>query len=181
MERYRHLVDSSPDGILIVDADRIRFANPAAKVLLAADDGEVIGRSIVDCFDNDGGDGIGERLRRAQAGDVAPFEARIVRPDGTRLDVSVTAAPLPLEGDRAVQLIVREPTAQQQAYRDLRDSEERLTLAVAGALEGVWDWNLETDAVVYSERWKQMLGYSGEEIEPHVSAWERLVHPDDRP
>src|SRR6202008_4962586 len=49
-----------------------------------------------------------------------------------------------------------------------------------GAQEGVWDWNLETDAVVYSRRWKQMLGYSDEEIEPHVSAWERLVHPDDR-
>jgi PAS domain S-box-containing protein len=44
----------------------------------------------------------------------------------------------------------------------------------------MWDWNLETNAVVYSSRWKQMLGYSDEEIEPHVSAWERLVHPDDR-
>src|SRR5882724_2510351 len=48
------------------------------------------------------------------------------------------------------------------------------------AKEGVWDWNLETDAVVYSARWKQMLGYSDEEIEPHVSAWERLAHPDDK-
>src|SRR5262249_36253249 len=181
MERYRHLVEASPDGILIVDRDRVAFANSAAKILLeAVDDIEVIGRSIVDCFDNFSGDGIGERLRRAQAGDVAPFEARIVRPNGTLMDVSVTVAPLPLEGDRAVQLIVREITAQQQAYRDLRDSEERLTLAVAGALEGVWDWNLETNAVVYSSRWKQMLGYSDDEIEPHVSAWERLVHPDDR-
>ena len=41
----------------------------------------------------------------------------------------------------------------------LRESEERLTLAFAGAQEGVWDWNLETGAVVYSSRWKQMLGY----------------------
>ena len=65
----------------------------------------------------------------------------------------------------------------------LRESEERLTLAFAGAQEGVWDWNLETGAVVYSPRWKQMLGYDTEhehEIEPHVSAWERLLHPDDR-
>ena len=60
-----------------------------------------------------------------------------------------------------------------------RESEERLTLAFAGAQEGVWDWNLETGAVVYSPRWKQMLGYADDEIEPHVSAWERLLHPDD--
>jgi PAS domain S-box-containing protein len=181
MERYRRLVDASPDGILIVDDDRIAFVNPAAVSLLGAHDAaQVIGRSIVDCLDADGSDGLRNRLLRARMGEVAPFEARIVRPDGTPLDVSVTAAPLPLEGDRAVQVIVREITAQQQAYRDLRDSEERLTLAVAGALEGVWDWNLETNAVVYSGRWKQMLGYSGDEIEPHVSAWERLAHPDDR-
>ena len=39
---------------------------------------------------------------------------------------------------------------------------------------------LETGAVVHSPRWKQMLGYDDEDIEPHVSAWERLLHPDDR-
>ena len=182
MERYQRLVDASPDGILIVDGDRIAFANQAAVALFGVDDAaQVLGRSIVDWLDADSRDGLNDRLQRARMGEVSAFEARIVRPDGTLLDVSVTAAPLPREGDRAVQVIVREITAQQQAYRDLRDSEERLTLAVAGALEGVWDWNLETNAVVYSGRWKQMLGYSGEEIEPHVSAWERLVHPDDRP
>ena len=71
-------------------------------------------------------------------------------------------------------------TERKRTESALRESEERLTLAFAGAQEGVWDWNLETDAVVYSSRWKQMLGYADDEIEPHVSAWERLVHPEDR-
>lgn len=71
-------------------------------------------------------------------------------------------------------------TERKQAELALRESEERLTLAFAGAQEGVWDWNLETGAVVYSQRWKTMLGYDDSEIEPHVSAWERLLHPDDR-
>jgi PAS domain S-box-containing protein len=68
-----------------------------------------------------------------------------------------------------------------RAEAALRESEERLMLAFAGAQEGVWDWDLETGAVVYSSRWKEMLGYSDDDIEPHVSAWERLLHPDDWP
>jgi len=72
-------------------------------------------------------------------------------------------------------------TERNRTEATLRESEERLTLAFAGAQEGVWDWNLQTGAVVYSSRWKEMLGYSDDEIEPHVSAWERLLHPDDTP
>src|SRR5207244_13628679 len=106
--------------------------------------------------------------------------AGIVRPDGEIRELNIAGARLSDGGDFTIQLILRDVTDQRRAERALRESEERLALAVAGAEEGVWDWNLETDAVVYSARWKQMLGYAGEEIEPHVSAWERLVHPDDR-
>jgi PAS domain S-box-containing protein len=89
-------VDASPDGILIVDEIVLRSSNPAAGFALGAHDAaQVIGRSIVDCLDADVRDGSAQRLLRARMGEVAPFEARIVRPDGTLLDVSVTAAPLP--------------------------------------------------------------------------------------
>ena len=70
-------------------------------------------------------------------------------------------------------------TERKRAEAALRESEERLRLAFAGAQEGVYDWNLETGAVVYSSHWKRMLGYDEDEIEPHVSAFERLIHPDD--
>lgn len=47
--------------------------------------------------------------------------------------------------------------------------------------DGFWDWNIETGAVYFSDRWAGMLGYRRDEIEPHVRSWERLVHPDDLP
>lgn len=62
----------------------------------------------------------------------------------------------------------------------LRNSQERLSYALHGANDGIWDWNLATDAVYYSPRWKEMLGYADHEVENHLSAWSRLVHPEDR-
>ena len=182
MERYRRLVESSPDGILIVEDERIAFVNPAAVNLFGANGpDQLVGRSLFDLLDAESQGSVRELFSRWRAGGSAlPLDAKIVQADGRVRDVSVTGAPVAHEGDGAVQVIVRDVGGQKDAERALRESEERLALAVAGAQEGVWDWNLETNAVVYSARWNQMLGYSGEEIEPHVSAWERLVHPDDR-
>lgn len=45
--------------------------------------------------------------------------------------------------------------------------------------DGIWEWNLKTNEVYFSETWKKMLGYKEGEIQNHVSEWEKLVHPED--
>jgi len=61
----------------------------------------------------------------------------------------------------------------------LRESEKRLELALHGADLGVWDWNVQSDDVVFNERWVKMLGYEAGEIEHHPASWGKLVHPED--
>jgi PAS domain S-box-containing protein len=63
----------------------------------------------------------------------------------------------------------------------LENSKLRLNLALESAKEGLWDWNVETGHVFFSDIWCTMLGYRPDEIEQHVSSWEKLVHPDDMP
>ncbi len=63
----------------------------------------------------------------------------------------------------------------------LRTSEERYSLAVRGSNDGLWDWNLNTGEVYYSERWKSLLGYGDDEISAHPQEWLDRIHPDDRP
>jgi PAS domain S-box-containing protein len=180
-DRYRTLVDASPDGIVVVQHGRVSFLNPAACRLLDAPAGQVSGRSLFDIFHPDSHARVRELLSRLSAGQtVTPFDGQIVRRDHSIVDVEAVGASIGDGRDRTHQIVLRDITARKLADALLRESEERLTLAFAGAQEGVWDWNLETGAVVYSSRWKQMLGYAEEEIEPHVRAWERLLHPDDR-
>ena len=62
----------------------------------------------------------------------------------------------------------------------LRASERRLSYALQGANDGLWDWNLETDEVYYSPRWKAMLGYAPEELIDRLTTWAALVHPDEK-
>lgn len=59
-------------------------------------------------------------------------------------------------------------------------SKERFSLAMRGSDDGMWDWNLVTDEVYYSHRWKSMLGYEENELEAGLDTWATLVHPDDK-
>ena len=63
---------------------------------------------------------------------------------------------------------------------ELFNSEERFALAMRGASDGLWDWDLETDEVYYSPRWKSMLGYGEHELENNLSTWASMVHIDDK-
>jgi PAS domain S-box-containing protein len=62
----------------------------------------------------------------------------------------------------------------------LAKSEERFDLAMRGANDGVWDWDLVASTVYFSPRWKAMLGHSEDEISPSLSEWSDRLHPDDR-
>jgi diguanylate cyclase (GGDEF)-like protein/PAS domain S-box-containing protein len=76
-----------------------------------------------------------------------------------------------LEDDRARQIAIKER---------LRESEERYALAVRGANDGLWDWNLLANEIHYSTRWKAMLGYRDDEIGQSPEEWLERIHPDDR-
>jgi PAS domain S-box-containing protein len=179
-ERYRRIVDRSPDGILVIREARVAFANPAAVHLLGASSADdLLGKSVVELFDPTSTTRISEAILNVAAGlQTSTVDAQITTLAGSSNDVEMTAVLLDIE-EQELQLAIRDISERRRAEALLRESEERLTLAFEGAQEGVWDWNFETGAVVYSPRWKRMLGYGEHEIEPHISAWERILHPDD--
>nr|CRH05750.1 putative Histidine kinase with HAMP domain, PAS 3 domain, HisKA domain, HATPase c domain and Response reg domain [Candidatus Magnetococcus massalia] len=68
----------------------------------------------------------------------------------------------------------------EETLEALGRSEERFALAMRGANDGLWDWNVRTDEVYYSPRWKTMLGYKEDDFAPTPQSFYTILHPDDR-
>jgi len=65
--------------------------------------------------------------------------------------------------------------------KKLTESELRWQFAVEGAGDGLWDWDVPTNTVFFSPRWKEMLGFAQDEIGGTLDEWRKRTHPDDLP
>lgn len=66
-----------------------------------------------------------------------------------------------------------------QKFDDFHFNEERCALALQGAKDGVWDWNLLTNEIYYSLHWKNIIGCITEDFSTKPDEWFNRIHPDD--
>ena len=76
---------------------------------------------------------------------------------------------------------IRTQLSRKDAEDRLRASEERYKLAAQGANDGLWDWDLKTNHLYFSTRWKAIVGCSDEEVGAGRDEWFDRVHPEDLP
>ncbi|MCU0532782.1 MAG: PAS domain-containing protein [Hydrococcus sp. Prado102] len=106
------------------------------------------------------------------------FEYFHTVPGGIRwLSASVSA----IKGSSGARFayVVEDISDRKQAEAALKESEQRWQLAIRGNNDGIWDWNVKTNEVFFSPRWKEMLGYEDGEISDSLDEWAKRVHPDD--
>ncbi len=75
---------------------------------------------------------------------------------------------------------IRDVTDRKRTEVALKESEERYALASKGANDGLWDWNIKTNNIYFSSRWKSILGFPENEIKNKPEEWFERVHPEDR-
>ncbi|MEA5601997.1 PAS domain S-box protein [Nostoc sp. UHCC 0252] len=85
----------------------------------------------------------------------------------------------PAQLEAANSQLAKEITERIQTEEVLRESKQRWQLALRGNNDGIWDWNVKSNEVFFSARWKEMLGYEDHEISNYLNERVTRVHPDD--
>jgi diguanylate cyclase (GGDEF)-like protein/PAS domain S-box-containing protein len=91
----------------------------------------------------------------------------------------LSAEIIPIGGRPCMLTVSNDITERKAAVRALQASEERYALAARGANDGLWDWDLKSDRVYYSPRWKAMLGHDDADVGGSPDEWFRRVHAAD--
>ncbi len=109
------------------------------------------------------------------------FEYRVIRNDNSLRYLTIRLETIFDANDKPARIvgIVQDITGHAVVKKALMESEERWQFALEGAGDGLWDWNTATDEIYYSNRLKELLGYGEYDMENTLSAWEKLIHPDD--
>lgn len=188
LTKYMTMFDAAPIGISITDsAGQIVETNRHAERILNLPQAEHQSRTLTspewELLRADGSPlphaehpaarALTERRR------IDDVEVGFVRGPGDIAWLSVTAAPVDVPG-YGVLMVFHEVTERKRIQQALVESEERLRYALESTSEGLWDWDLSTGRVEYSDSWLAALGYERSATEPTIAFWKHIVHPDDR-
>ena len=168
-------------GLHWVGADGIILrANRAELELLGYSREEYVGRPIADFHADEAT--ICDILSRLQAGEeLHEYPARLKCKDGSIKDVLIDSSVMFREGEFVhTRCFTRDVTESKRSEAALRESEERLRMALDAGRMGVWDWNIRTGDLKWSDSLEPLHGLAPGAFGGTFDDFQKLIHPDDR-
>ncbi len=167
-EKYRSLIEISSEAIFINQNNSIVYLNPEALRLFGFQNfSEVIGRSPFEFFHSDYHSLMQSRIEslRKKRGSSSLVENKVVRADGTEIEVEVAATIFMFNGEEAIQVVMRDISERKKAEKALRESESHYRLLADNISDVLWIIDLEQLRFTFcSPSVQKLRGYTVEEV-----------------
>ena len=183
--RYRSLIEQTSDIITVIDESAVvQYGSPSVTAVLGYDPADLVGRPAVDLVHPDDVGRVLEAHRSAlrdptEAQRGVEFRCRHLDGSWRVLEALGSVMQYRSAGPQAV-LTLRDVTEHRKAEAALRDSEARLRLTLDAGKCGIWDWDIATGRVTWSERVYELHGVTPETFGGGVEDFRALIHPADR-
>ncbi len=185
LKRYEAIVESTSDLVTLVDEDgTILYQSSSTQRVLGYDHEDAVGDNIFEYVHiDDRGKLMGEfsELLEDPEYDIGDAEYRFRHVDGGAVWLSSSITDRTDTELGGFLIVSRDVTERKQKENETRRLKERLDLAIEGAELAVWDWDIEQDAVIYNDRWAEILGMSQEDTVYDIGFREEYAHPEDLP
>ena len=181
--RYRQLVENLGEGIIIydVESEKVLFANSAVRKICRCIDENALPESacLLERIVEDDRDRAHQQILNVSSDERSVSDYLAMAFDDLPIWLQITCTKIEFDGQPAAMLMLVDITERKQAEANLMESEERFAIAVAGAKDGIWDWDLRSNKLHVSTRWKAILGEQESFPIDTPQAWFSRIHPQD--
>lgn len=184
-EKFRLTFQAAPVAISVTKLDTGEFIDvneSFVKLIGRESRDELIGKTSkeIDMWVEDGDREKMIKILEEGKYSVSGFEGVIKNQAGDIKNVIYSLELIEIAGETCLLAAQIDDTERKRAKNELKISEERLSLALEAANDGMFDHDLENDVMYFSPRWFTMLGFSPDEFTQTFDTWVELLHPDDR-
>jgi PAS domain S-box-containing protein len=183
-EFFRSIFENSPDGKSITGLDGSLKTNKAFSDMLGYSFDNFQTINIKDITHPDDIQKTLDAVETLLKGEesVIHFEKKYIHKNGSIVYSNVTTTLQKNRDGKPLFFItsVNDITERKKNEEKLFISEERYALVIEASEQGIWDWNVETNEVFYSEHWKKQIGYGNHELKNEFDTWVEHLHPDEK-
>ncbi|MBI5218598.1 MAG: PAS domain S-box protein [Bacteroidia bacterium] len=163
-EKYRHLVEMSPDGIILHYMGTVLFANKSvAKIMGVASSEEFIGKNAFSFVHPDSIEIVRKRVMEKE-GFNEYIEEKFIRPDGKIIDVEVAATLVNFQGKQCFQTVFRDITDRKNFVKVLEEKEENYRMLLEFAVDAFFQSDTQGNFIAVNESAIKLTGYSKAEL-----------------